>query len=103
MHYFLSLIKNHTAMPKRVKQVISDDIQAQMKLIGNQIMSLRQKIDPNYQDFAKDRGINYMTLWRVQNGMDVQLSTFLKILKTLDVTPADFFQNISQSNSGKDF
>lgn len=81
-------------MPKRTPVVISEDIQAQMKLIGDHVMKLRQKIDPNYQDFAENRGINYMTLWRLQKGMDVQLSTFLKILKNLDISPAEFFNEI---------
>lgn len=81
-------------MPKRVKQAVPEDIKAQMKYIGDHVAILRQKIDPNYQDFARNRGINYMTLWRLQNGMDVQLSTLLKILKNLDVSPAEFFSDI---------
>lgn len=78
-------------MPKRKPIELPEDIAPVMKAIGIRVDEYRKKKNPNYRKFAEANDINAMTLWRVQNGEDVKLSSLLMILKKLGVSPKDFF------------
>jgi len=78
-------------MPKRKTIELPEEIAPVMKEIGLKVDEHRKKLNPNYRKFAELNDISIMTLWRVQNGEDVKLSSFLMILKKIDVSPKDFF------------
>ena len=78
-------------MPKRKVIELPEDVAPMMKDIGLKVVEYRKRIHPNYRKFAETNEINVMTLWRVQNGEDVKISSFLQILKKMDVSPQDFF------------
>lgn len=78
-------------MPKRKTIELPEEIAPVLKDIGLRVDELRKKKNTNYRKFAESNDINVMTLWRVQNGEDVKLSSFLMILKKLGVSPKDFF------------
>ena len=78
-------------MPKRKLIELPEEIAPIMKKIGMKVDNYRKTINPNYRKFAELNDINVMTLWRVQNGEDVKLSSFLMILKKMDVSPKEFF------------
>ena len=78
-------------MPKRKIIELPDEIAPVMKEIGLRVDEYRKNKNPNYRKFAESNDISIMTLWRVQNGEDVKLSSFLMILKKLGVSPKEFF------------
>ncbi len=78
-------------MPKRKVIELPEEIAPVMKKIGLKVDEHRKKLNPNYRKFAELHKISIMTLWRVQNGEDVKLSSFLMILKKIGVTPKEFF------------
>lgn len=90
---FLTFDEN-TVMLKRKVIELPEDVAPLMKQIGLKVVEYRKKIHPNYRKFAELNNINIMTLWRVQNGEDVKLSSFLLILKKVGVSPQDFFNDI---------
>ena len=90
--FFVHLLKINI-MPKRKTIELPGEIAPVMKEIGLKVDEHRKKLNPNYRKFAELNEINVMTLWRVQNGEDVKLSSFLMILKKLGVSPKDFFSS----------
>jgi hypothetical protein len=81
-------------MLKRKVIELPEEVAPLMKQIGLKVVEYRKKAHPNYRKFAELNKINVMTLWRVQNGEDVKLSSFLLILKKVGVSPQDFFSDI---------
>jgi predicted transcriptional regulator len=79
-------------MLKRKVIELPEDVAPIMKEIGLKVVEYRKKAHPNYRKFAELNNISVMTLWRVQNGEDVKLSSFLMILKKIGVSPQDFFK-----------
>ena len=78
-------------MPKRKIIELPKEIAPVMNEIGLKVDEYRKNKNPNYRRFAELNKISVMTLWRVQNGEDVKLSSFLMILKKLGVSPKEFF------------
>ena len=78
-------------MPKRKTIELPEEIAPVMKEIGLKVDEYRRIENPNYKNFAKENNLSNMTLWRVQNGEDVRLSSFLMILKKIGVSPKEFF------------
>lgn len=83
-------------MPKRKIPEIPEEVVLKMKEIGIKVKELRQQADggKNYKDFASDHGLNSMTLWRIENGVDSRLSSILNVLKELGISPEEFFKGI---------
>ncbi|MFB9844035.1 helix-turn-helix domain-containing protein [Mucilaginibacter ginsenosidivorans] len=47
---------------------------------------------PDYEDFANARGLNRSQYGRYERGVsDIRLTTLLKVIRGLGVTPAEFF------------
>lgn len=82
-------------MLKRKVIELPEDIAPIMKEMGLKVAEYRKKKHPNYRKFAEQNKLNVMTLWRVQNGEDVKLSSFLLILKKVGVSPQDFFKGFN--------
>ena len=78
-------------MAERKKIELPQEIVPIMREIGARVDEYRREKNKNYRKFAESNDINIMTLWRVQKGEDVKLSSFLMILKKLDVSPKEFF------------
>ena len=79
-------------MAKRKSIELPEEIIPVMKEIGLKIAEYRKQSHPNYRDYANEKKINVMTFWRIQNGEDIKMSTFMQILKKMDVAPEDFFK-----------
>ena len=78
-------------MPKRTIPEFSGDIAGQLKDIGNKVDKHRKLLNPNYRNFAEEHSINVMTLWRITKGEDYKMSSFLQLLRSLELTPKQFF------------
>jgi transcriptional regulator with XRE-family HTH domain len=68
------------------------DIEKQMLEIGKKIREIRKRKYSNYEHFAYEHDLNRVQYGRYENGKDLRMSTFLKILKALKVSPTDFFK-----------
>jgi transcriptional regulator with XRE-family HTH domain len=62
--------------------------------IGEEMRRLRKAKYPNYEKFAYEHGFNRVQYGRYENGSDFRMSTFLKVLKALQVSPEEFFSGI---------
>lgn len=80
-------------MAKRYIPELPPDIVLKMAEIGNNVKKHRQNVGSNYKNFAKANNLNYMTLWRIENGEDYRMSSFLQVLKAIGITPEDFFKS----------
>jgi len=69
----------------------NNDVEKQMQSIGKRIKELRKKSYSNYEKFAYENDLNRVQYGRYENGKDLRMSSFLKILSALKVTPKDFF------------
>jgi len=78
-------------MAKRKSIELRQEIIPVMKEIGLKIAEFRKQSHPNYRKYAEEKKINVMTFWRLQNGEDIKMSSFMQILKKMDVDPEDFF------------
>lgn len=81
-------------MAKRKDVECSVEISEKLKQIGSQLSQRRQAVGSNYKKFAESHGINNMTLWRMEQGKDYRMSSFLEVLQAIGITPEDFFKGI---------
>ena len=70
------------------------DTERMMKGIGARMKELRKEKYSNYEHFAYENDLNRVQYGRYENGNDFRMSTFLKILKALKISPADFFKGM---------
>jgi hypothetical protein len=90
---FIYLVKN-IVMGKRKIIELPPEIAPKMKEIGLKVVEYRKPIHVNYREFAKQKGISVMTLWRIQHGEDYKMSSFLEVLKAIGTSPEEFFKGI---------
>lgn len=63
--------------------------------IGQKLKELRQKKGyTNYENFAYEHDIPRAQYGRYEKGQDMRISSLLKVLKALDISPADFFKEL---------
>ena len=67
------------------------EIEKQMLGIGKRIREIRKKKYSNSERFAYENDLNRVQYGRYENGKDLRMSSFLKILKALKITPKEFF------------
>jgi len=81
-------------MAKRIVIELPPEISQIMKEIGQNVTKHRQAVGSNYKTFAEMNNINNMTLWRIENGEDYRMSSFLQVIKAIGISPEDFFKGI---------
>lgn len=60
--------------------------------LAERLRNLRkQRGYTNYEKFAWDHDISRGQYYRYEKGADIKFSTLMKVLKALDITPAEFF------------
>ncbi len=79
-------------MNKRQPKETSPEVLAKMKEIGLKIRQVRQATGINSVEFCKLHSINRMTLYRIENGEDSNISSFLHILDVIGVSLEEFFK-----------
>lgn len=70
---------------------IDPEVQRQLDDIGQRLRHLRKKNYSSYEHFAYANELNRVTYGRLENGNDMLLSTLIKVLRGLGMTPAEFF------------
>lgn len=78
-------------MAKRKVINLPSDAAEKMNEIGIKVAEHRQAVGSNYKKFAEANNFSSMTLWRIENGEDYKMSSFLQVLKAIGITPEDFF------------
>lgn len=79
-------------MSKRQSKETSPEILSMMKAIGLKIRKYRLEKGINSVEFCEIYNINRMTLYRIETGLDFNMSSFLQILDALGITPNEFFK-----------
>lgn len=65
----------------------------QLKNLGERIKTLRKNSGfSNYEQFAFTHEINRSQYGRYENGEDMRFSSLLRVLKALDISLEEFFQ-----------
>jgi DNA-binding Xre family transcriptional regulator len=90
--FFCTFELNQGVMAKKVPSKSSVD--QQMKKIGERVRELRRKKNVNYEVWSYLNGINKVSLNRIERGENVTMKMLLEILKKLDVSVQDFFNDI---------
>lgn len=67
------------------------DIDQMMKKIGLRLKELRKAKHSNYEHFAYENELNRVQYGRYENGKDLRMSTFLKVIDALKISPKEFF------------
>lgn len=81
-------------MTKREVIEIPMEVSDKLKQIGVHLSQKRQAVGSNYKKFAESHSINSMTLWRIEQGKDYRMSSFLEVLKAIGISPEEFFKGI---------
>lgn len=64
----------------------------QLERIGKRLQELRRaKGYTNYEYFAFEHNIPRAQYGRYENGQDMRMSSFFKVLKALEMSPKEFF------------
>ena len=77
-----------------IKKEIPTKVTQQLKQVGQKFEELRKINIKESKSFTEENDINRMTLWRIQNGKDFQLSKLLQVLNAIGISPEDFFKGI---------
>lgn len=81
---------------------IDPEVQRQLDGIGQRLRQLRKREYTSYEHFAYANELNRVTYGRLENGNDMLLSTLLKALRGLGISPAEFFsQAVEEKEDGE--
>lgn len=84
------------------KKQLDEGIEKQMADLGNRLKQLRKdKGFTNHEQFAFTHNFGRAQYWRYENGEDMRVSTFLMILRALEISPEDFFSGGFDQSEGK--
>lgn len=75
----------------QVRDVPDDDtwISERRQAIGSRVRDMRTQLNLTQDQVVLAAGIDRVTLWRVESGEEVKLSTLLRIAWTLEVALAE--------------
>ena len=77
-------------------RIIPEEDLLQLQAISSKLKQLREK-NWKFEAFAKHAGVHRTTLFKIEkNGLNLNLTTFLKVLRGLDITPIQFFQSLEE-------
>lgn len=80
---------------KKSKDEISllDKQQAIIEKIGKRVRELREESGLSQERFGNQYDIDRRQLGRIEAGTDIRITTLVKVLHTLDISPAEFFKD----------
>ena len=71
-----------------------NDIELQIKKVAERIKQLRLESGcTSYETFAFDNEINRVQYWRMENGGNITLKTFFRLLEIHQITPQEFYKD----------
>ena len=74
-------------------EIPENDPSEVLKNIGKRVRKLRLEKYSNYEAFAKESGINKVTILRIEKGEDFRMSNLVRILLALDGNFDDIFNS----------
>ena len=81
-------------MTKRTVPELPEDVARKLKIIGLKVKERRKQIEKNYVVFADKNGLNSMTVWRIENGENFSMVSFIEVLSSLGISLEEFFKGI---------
>lgn len=79
-------------MTKRTVPELPEDVAKKLKIIGLKVKERRKAIEKNYVAFAEKTGLNSMTIWRIENGENCNLASFIEVLNAMGISLEEFFK-----------
>jgi len=92
--HILYIWRKLIAMKKRVIPNLPEEVSQKLKEIGLKVKEHRKLMEPNYKKFAEKHKLNYMTLWRIENGENFSMVSFIEILNAVGITFEEFFKDM---------
>ena len=74
-----------------MKKKHSPYIEKQMENLGKRLKFLRKQQESNYEQFVFKHDIGRAQYGRYETGSDMNITTLLRILEALEVSPREFF------------
>jgi len=87
---FLILYQKNNMKPKKVPESYQE-VDQKLIQIGEKVRQIRKERSPNYEDFAREKNINKVTLNRIERGISVSTKQFISVLHKLGFTELEFF------------
>jgi hypothetical protein len=81
-------------MKKKLDPDMSKNIEQTLKEIGLKVRLHRKSVSKNYEEFAREHNFNKVTISRLENGENFIMSSFVQVLRVLDIPLEDFFKGI---------
>ena len=79
--------------PKKVPESYLE-VDQKLEQIGKKVRQLRKEKSANYEDFAREKNINKVTLNSIEKGESVSLRLFINVIQKLGISLEDFFNGI---------
>lgn len=78
-----------------MKKSTENQIEPEYVAIANRLKSLRKERGySNYEHIAFELGMSRSAYWRLEQGVNFELKTLIKICKLLNITLEQFFKGI---------
>ena len=73
------------------------EIASNLQALGKRLQELRKKKGySNYETFAYEHNLPRAQYGRYERGLDLKVSSLLKVIHALGITPTEFFDGIGQ-------
>ena len=82
--------------PKKERQITEEDL-INIKEISAKVKQLREQQGYSFEGFANHIGLHRTTYYKLEQGKNFNISTFLAVLRGLNMTPHDFFKLLKES------
>lgn len=89
-------MKKNDRKRKVAKEMTTKEIETALLKIGKQIKAKRKEAFSSADDFAYQINVARANINRHETGKDMYLSTFLKIVTGLGITPGEFFEELEK-------
>ena len=89
-------MKKNDRKRKIAKEMTQKEITAALLKIGQHIKAKREEGFSSAEDLAFQINIARANFYRYEAGKDMYLSTFLRIMAGLDVSPGEFFGEVEK-------
>ena len=86
----------HLFSTLRIMDNAEQNILLNIDKVATKIKQLRkEKGFSSFEAFANEYDLDRVQYWRVESGANITLKTLFKILEIHNITPSDFFKDIS--------
>ena len=81
--------------PKKERQILDEDLD-NIKEISAKVKQLREQQGYSFEGFANHIGLHRTTYYKLEQGKNFNISTFLAVLRGLELSPLQFFKLLEE-------